>query len=127
MIGTGSNAGAQAATAAVRAPAVGEVRVSDVPAVVWRECGVGVVLGSILALFGLVLGTLFVGVRIAVVVGVALVVIRGRAATAGGTVPLPAKRLGIDPAVVSAPMVTTLLDATGPAIHFLTARAVPGI
>ncbi|MFF4801485.1 magnesium transporter [Streptomyces sp. NPDC001351] len=127
LIGTGGNAGAQAATAAVRALAVGEVRVSDLPAVVWRECRVGVVLGSILALLGLVLGTLFVGVHIAVVVGVALVIICGWAATVGGTMPLLAKRLGIDPAVVSAPMVTTLVDATGLVIYFLTARAVLGI
>ncbi|MFF4360621.1 magnesium transporter [Streptomyces sp. NPDC001604] len=127
LIGTGGNAGAQAATAAVRAPAVGEVRVSDLPAVVWRERRVGVVLGSILALLGLVLGTLFVGVHIAVVVGVGQVIICGWAATVGGTMPLPAKRLGIDPAVVSAPMVTTLVDATGLVIYFLTARAVLGI
>ncbi|MFF4252523.1 magnesium transporter [Streptomyces sp. NPDC001663] len=127
LIGTGGNAGAQAATAAVRALAVGEVRVSDLPAVVWRECRVGVVLGAILAGLGLVLGTLFVGAHIAVVVGVALVIICGWAATVGGTMPLLAKRLHIDPAVVSAPMVTTLVDATGLVIYFLTARAVLGI
>ncbi|MCS0602335.1 magnesium transporter [Streptomyces sp. LP11] len=127
LIGTGGNAGAQAATAAVRALAVGEVRVSDLPTVVWRECRVGVVLGAILALLGLVLGTLFVGVHIAVVVAVALVIICGWAATVGGTMPLLAKRLGIDPAVVSAPMVTTLVDATGLVIYFLTARAVLGL
>ncbi|MFK0113948.1 magnesium transporter [Streptomyces sp. NPDC091217] len=127
LIGTGGNAGAQAATAAVRALAVGEVRVSDLPAVVWRECRVGVVLGTMLAALGMVLGTLFVGAQIAVVVGVALVIICGWAATVGGTMPLVAKRLHIDPAVVSAPMVTTLVDATGLVIYFLTARAVLGI
>ncbi|MGW2565172.1 magnesium transporter [Streptomyces sp. NPDC001537] len=79
---------------------MGEVRVSDLPAVMWRECRVGVLLGSILALLGLVLGTLFVGVHIAVVVGVALVIICGWTATVGGTMPLLARRLGIDPAVV---------------------------
>ncbi|MEU9921526.1 magnesium transporter [Streptomyces griseoluteus] len=127
LIGTGGNAGAQAATAAVRALAVGEVRISDLPAVVWRECRVGVVLGTMLASLGMALGTLFVGAHIAVVVGVALVIICGWAATVGGTMPLLAKRLHIDPAVVSAPMVTTLVDATGLVIYFLTARAVLGI
>ncbi|MER6271163.1 magnesium transporter [Streptomyces sp900105755] len=127
LIGTGGNAGAQAATAAVRALAVGEVRISDLPAVVWRECRVGVVLGTMLASLGMVLGTLFVGAHIAVVVGVALVIICGWAATVGGAMPLLAKRLHIDPAVVSAPMVTTLVDATGLVIYFLTARAVLGI
>ncbi|MGW8380303.1 magnesium transporter [Streptomyces sp. ODS28] len=127
LIGTGGNTGAQAATAAVRALAVGEVRGSDLPAVVWRECRVGFVLGTLLALLGLVLGSLFVGPKIALVVGVALVIICAWAATVGGTMPLLAKRLRIDPAVVSAPMVTTLVDATGLIIYFLTARAVLGI
>ncbi|MDQ0598279.1 magnesium transporter [Streptomyces canus] len=127
LIGTGGNAGAQAATAAVRALAVGEVRVFDLPAVVWRECRSGLVLGAMLAGLAMVLGTLFVGVHIAVVVGVALVIICGWAATVGGAMPLLAKRLNIDPAVVSAPMVTTLVDATGLVIYFLTARVVLGI
>jgi magnesium transporter len=126
LIGTGGNAGAQSATAAERAPAVGEVRVSYLPAVIWRQCRVGVVLGAMLATLGLALGTVFVGAHIAVVVGIALVIICGWAAAVGGTMPLPAKRLGIDPAVVSAPMVTTLVDATGLVIYFLTARAVLG-
>ncbi|MFG2378627.1 magnesium transporter [Streptomyces sp. NPDC048504] len=127
LIGTGGNAGAQAATAAIRALAVGEVRVSDLPAVIWRECRVDVVLGTMLATLGMVLGTLFVGAQIAVVVGITLVIICGWAATVGGAMPLLAKRLHIDPAVVSAPMVTTLVDATGLVIYFLTARTVLGI
>ncbi|MFI6638978.1 magnesium transporter [Streptomyces sp. NPDC050504] len=127
LIGTGGNTGAQAATAAVRALALGEVRGSDLPAIIWRECRVGLVLGAMLAALGAALGTVFVGARIALVVGVTLVVICGWAATVGGTMPLLAKRLHIDPAVVSAPMVTTLVDATGLVIYFLTARAVLGV
>lgn len=127
LIGAGGNAGAQAATACVRALAVGEVRGSDLMKVIWRECRVGLVLGSMLALLGLVVGTLFVSASIALVVGITLVVICGWAATIGGTMPLLAKRLHIDPAVVSAPMVTTLVDATGLIIYFLTAKAVLGV
>ncbi|MFK0119779.1 magnesium transporter [Streptomyces sp. NPDC090994] len=127
LIGTGGNTGAQAATAAVRALAVGEVRGSDLPAIIWRECRVGLLLGAMLASLAMVLGTAFVGAHIALVVGVALVIICGWAATVGGTMPLLAKRLHIDPAVVSAPMVTTLVDATGLVIYFLTARAVLGM
>ncbi|MEH0547984.1 magnesium transporter [Streptomyces sp. B21-105] len=127
LIGTGGNAGAQAATTAVRALALGEVRVHDLPAIVWRECRVGVVLGTMLATLGMALGTVFVGAHIAVVVGISLVIICGWAATVGGTMPILAKRLHIDPAVVSAPMVTTLVDATGLVIYFLTARTVLGV
>ncbi|MDQ8703730.1 magnesium transporter [Streptomyces sp. LHD-70] len=127
LIGAGGNAGAQAATACVRALAVGEVRGSDLLKVIWRECRVGLVLGGLLAILGLVVGTLFVGADVALVVGITLILICGWAATIGGTMPLLAKRLRIDPAVVSAPMVTTLVDATGLIIYFLTAKAVLGV
>ncbi|MDI3402247.1 magnesium transporter [Streptomyces cavernicola] len=127
LIGAGGNAGAQAATACVRALAVGEVRGSDLLKVIWRECRVGLVLGGLLAVLGVIVGTLFVGADVAVVVGITLVLICGWAATIGGTMPLLAKRLRIDPAVVSAPMVTTLVDATGLILYFLTAKAVLGV
>ncbi|MFC7302965.1 magnesium transporter [Streptomyces monticola] len=127
LIGAGGNAGAQAATSCVRALAVGEVRGSDLLKVIWRECRVGLVLGGLLAVLGMVVGTLFVSAHVAVVVGITLILICGWAATIGGTMPLLAKRLKIDPAVVSAPMVTTLVDATGLIIYFLTAKAVLGV
>lgn len=127
LIGTGGNTGAQAATAVVRALAVGEVRGSDLAALMWRECRVGLVLGTMLAVLGLAVGSVFVGLDVALVVGVSLVIICAWAATVGGTMPLLARLLRIDPAVVSAPMVTTLVDATGLIIYFLTARIVLGV
>ncbi|MFD4402265.1 magnesium transporter [Nocardia sp. NPDC058499] len=127
LIGAGGNAGAQAATACVRAVAVGEVRGGDLFKVIWRECRVGLVLGGMLSVVGLVIGGLFVGPKVAVVVGITLILICAWAATIGGTMPLLAKRLRIDPAVVSAPMVTTLVDATGLIIYFTTAKLVLGI
>jgi magnesium transporter len=127
LIGTGGNAGAQAATAAVRALAVGEVRVSDLLKVVWRECRTGLLLGCMLAVVGLFVGSFFVGWDVAAVVAITLVLICGWASTVGGTMPLLAKKLRIDPAVVSAPMVTTLVDATGLVIYFTTAKVVLGI
>ncbi|WP_084534862.1 magnesium transporter [Nocardia yamanashiensis] len=127
LIGAGGNAGAQAATSCVRALAVGEVRVSDLFKVIWRECRVGLLLGAMLAVVGLVIGAVFVEAKIAVVVAITLVVICGWAATIGGTMPLLAKKLRIDPAVISAPMVTTLVDATGLIIYFMTAKLVLGI
>ncbi|MEV5838702.1 magnesium transporter [Nocardia sp. NPDC052112] len=127
LIGAGGNAGAQAATACVRALAVGEVRVSDLFKVIWRECRVGLVLGTMLATAGIAIGALFVDPGTALVVGITLVIICGWAATIGGTMPLLAKRFRIDPAVVSAPMVTTLVDATGLIIYFTTAKLVLGI
>ncbi|MFC3961303.1 magnesium transporter [Nocardia jiangsuensis] len=127
LIGAGGNAGAQAATACVRAVAVGEVRGGDLLKVIWRECRVGFVLGSMLAVAGVLIGGVFVGPKVAVVVGLTLVLICAWAATIGGMMPLLAKRLRIDPAVVSAPMVTTLVDATGLILYFSIAKLVLGI
>ncbi|WP_330182512.1 magnesium transporter [Nocardia sp. NBC_01503] len=127
LIGAGGNAGAQAATTCVRALAVGEVRVSDLFKVIWRECRVGLVLGCMLAVAGMIIAGFFVGAKIGLVVGITLIIICGWAATIGGTMPLLAKKLRIDPAVISAPMVTTLVDATGLVIYFMTAKLVLGI
>ncbi|PSK97564.1 magnesium transporter [Haloactinopolyspora alba] len=127
LVGTGGNAGAQAATAAVRAMAVGEVRGSDLVRVVWREGRVGLLLGVMLATVGMVVAALLVDGRIALVVAISLVAICTWATTVGATMPLLAKRLRIDPAVVSAPMVTTLVDATGLIIYFVTAQLVLGL
>lgn len=127
LVGTGGNAGAQAATAVVRALALGEVRTRDVLRVAWRECRVGLLLGAMLGAMGLGIGSVFVDVPIAVTVALSLVLICSWAATIGATMPLVAKRVGIDPAVISAPLVTTLVDATGLVIYFLIARTVLGL
>jgi magnesium transporter len=127
LVGTGGNAGAQAATSAVRALAVGEVRKGDLIPVIWREWRVGLVLGALLGTVGLVIGSIIVGGRIALVVAISLILICAWAATVGATMPLLAKRLRIDPAVVSAPLVTTLVDATGLIIYFITAKLLLGL
>ncbi|WP_394344492.1 magnesium transporter [Haloactinospora alba] len=127
LTGTGGNVGSQSATAVVRALAVGEVRIRDLPGVAWKECRVGFVLGIMLACIALVIGTALVGSDIAVVVGVTVIAICTWAAVIGSTMPLLARRVGVDPAVVSAPLVSTLVDATGLLIYFSIARVILGI
>ncbi|MFW6723088.1 magnesium transporter [Streptomyces sp. MAR4 CNY-716] len=127
LVGTGGNVGAQAATGAVRAIAVGELRPGDVARVAWRECRVGFLLGVGLGIVGIVLATVMTDGRIALTVSMSLVLICAWAASVGSVMPLLAKQLGIDPAVISAPLVTTLVDATGLVIYFLLARAVLGL
>jgi magnesium transporter len=124
LIGTGGNVGAQAATAAVRAIAVGELRTTDVLKVAWRECRVGFLLGIMLAVVALIIAAIFVDRDVAMAVSLALIAVCTWAAVIGSTMPLLAKRLGIDPAVVSAPLVTTLVDATGLIIYFAVAIAI---
>lgn len=131
LIGTGGNAGAQAATTVTRAIAVGEVRFRDLARVLAREARVGVLLGGMLATTGFGAAALFLvlrgesggeAVRVAAVLAISLVGICTLAATAGALMPMLAKRIGIDPAVVSAPFITTTVDASGLVIYFLVAR-----
>ena len=127
LIDTGGNSGSQAATVVIRAMAVGEVRFSDLPRVLKRELVVGLLLGLMLGVVAIPIVWLFFDVQFALVIGSTLFVICTWASFAGGLLPLVAKRIGIDPAVVSAPLITTLVDATGLIIYFLIAQAILGI
>ena len=124
LVGTGGNVGAQAATSAVRALAVGEVRPSDALRVSWRESRVGLLLGLVLGSLAFVAGWLVAGIGVGITVGVSVVLVCIWAATVGAVMPLMARALNIDPAVISAPLVTTLVDATGLLIYFGVAGLV---
>ncbi len=124
LIDTGGNSGSQASTVVIRAMAVGEVRFSDLPRIIWRETRVGLLLGAMLAFVGFPIVGLLFGWDFATVIAFTLVAVCTWASFAGGMLPVIAKRVGIDPAVVSAPLITTLVDATGLVIYFLIARVV---
>lgn len=127
LIGTGGKVGTQAASSCVRAIAIGEVRTSDLLRVSLREAGTGILLGVGLGLLSIVGGLIFAPLNIAVVVGVALVFNSLLGALVGGTSPIIARRLRIDPALISAPVVTTVVDVLGLLIYFLVASALLGI
>ena len=124
VIGTGGNTGAQAATTVTRALAVGEVRLGDLGFVILREARVGLLLGTMLGVLAFLPALLFAGREIAIVVSVTLVVVCTLAAFIGALLPLIARRVGVDPAVMSAPFITTLVDASGLIVYFLVAQAV---
>jgi magnesium transporter len=127
LIGTGGKVGTQASSACVRALAIGEVRGSDALKVAWREAITGLLLGAGLGLLAIIGGLFFAPIAVAIVVGVSLLAICLLAALIGGLSPLLARRFGIDPALVSAPVVTTLVDVLGLVIYFLVATAVLGL
>ncbi len=127
LTGTGGNTGNQAATTVTRALAVGEVRVRDLPRVVWQELRVGAVLGMVLGVLGLLVAGLVYGPAIGAVIGLTLLSICMMAAVVGGLMPLIAKRVGADPAVFSNPFISTFCDATGLIIYFTIATAVLGL
>lgn len=123
LIGTGGNCGAQAATTVTRAIAVGDIRFGDLVPSVLKEARVGLLLGLVFALVGFPLITAIWDADIAATVSLSLIAVCTWATTVGGLLPLVSSRVGIDPAVVSAPLVTTLVDATGLVIYFTIAQA----
>ena len=127
IVGTGGNIGAQAATSAVRAVAVGEVRPTDVLRVAWRESRVGLLLGAVLGVIAFGAGWWVAGLDVGIAVGLSVVLIAVWATTVGSTMPLAAQALKIDPAVISVPLVTTLVDTSGLIIYFLVAGAILGL
>ena len=128
LIGTGGNTGAQTVSTVIRGLALGEIRWRDAWRVVLRELSSGLLLGLLLGAvalgWALVAGHMSM---LAAVVGLTIVAICIWANVIGALVPLIAQKLGIDPATVSAPMITTLVDATGLAIYLLIAKSLLGL
>ncbi len=127
VIGTSGNTGAQSATTITRALAVNEVRVADLVPVVVRESSTGLVLGAALAAISFGPISLLVDARIATVVCLTLVAGCTLASLVGSVLPLAARRIGVDPAVMSVPLITALVDASGLVVYFLIARIVLGL
>jgi magnesium transporter len=125
LIGTGGNLGSQTVTLVVRAMALGEVALKDIAWVVWKEIRVGVVMG--LAMAAVAFGrALILNVKPGVpeVVALTILAICVWAAIIAGALPLVLRRLGVDPAVVSSPLIATLVDGTGLVIYFTIAKVV---
>lgn len=129
LIGTGGNTGAQTVSTIIRGLALKEIRLRDTWRVIGREFSSGLVLGFALGVAGLIRTILWGGLDLtfSLVIGLSLLVICTWANTIGSLIPLIVSRLKIDPAVVSAPLITTLVDATGLAIYFLIAKALLGL
>ena len=99
----------------------------DVGIVAYREVRVGLMMGLSLGLIGfLIAGTVY-GWDIGIIVGLTLACVCTLAATVGGTMPLLAKAIGVDPAVFSTPFISTFCDASGLIVYFLIAKTVLGI
>lgn len=127
LIGIGGNTGAQSATTVVRALAVGDIRPGDVVKVALRETGTGLLMGSLIAVLAYAVVAVIFESDIALIVALTLVAICTLAALAGSLMPIAARVLSVDPAVVSAPFVTVTVDASGLLIYFLIAQTVLGL
>jgi magnesium transporter len=125
LIGTGGNTGAQTVSTIIRGLALKEIRVRDTIRVIIREFWSGLLLGVTLGAIAFGRAELWgSGRQLSLVVALAIVAICTWANTIGSLIPLVAQRFKIDPALVSAPLITTLVDATGLAIYLLIAKAL---
>lgn len=134
IMSSGGNSGSQATSLVIRALALGELKLTDWWRVARREIPTGLVLGSILAVIGIVrivlwqkLGIFNYGEHwplVAVTVGTALIGIVMFGSLAGSTLPFLLKKFGFDPASASAPFVATLVDVTGLIIYFSIALVI---
>jgi magnesium transporter len=128
LIGTGGNAGAQTVMTVIRSLALGEVGVRHAWRVVGREATTGMLLGLLVAPIALVQALLWrAPLPLAITVSVTMFAICVWSTTVGSLIPILAQRFGVDPAVLSAPLITTLVDATGLVIYFTIAKLILGV
>ncbi len=119
ILSSGGNTGSQSVTLITRAMAIGEVHVKDFFKVVLRESTIGVALGVFLGLVGFTRAALGSSTwHISVTVGLAIIFVVIAGALAGASLPLLFKRLGFDPAIMSGPFVTSVVDVIGIIIYF---------
>ena len=117
---TGGNAGSQSSTMIIRGMTIGEVASSDIFKVIWKEARVSVIVGLILGLVNFIrLVIQYPGQPlVALTVVLALFATVFVAKVIGGILPIIAKRLKLDPAIMAAPLITTIVDAVSLVIYF---------
>jgi magnesium transporter len=128
LTGTGGNVGAQSSTVVIRGLNTDEIRDMGSLQVIGREAMAGALLGTILGSVATVWAYLLRDdIFVAVAVGISLVAIAILASVAGSALPFLFRSLGLDPALMSAPFITTAVDVLGVLIYFNIARVVLGL
>ena len=136
LMDTGGNSGSQCSVTVIRALSLGDIEFSDLLAVIWKEIRVAVLCGislaavsfaKILLIDRLLLGNDDITILVALTVCVTMAVVVLAAKLIGCTLPMLADKLGLDPAVMSSPFITTIVDALSLLIYFAIASSLLGI
>ena len=136
LMGTGGNSGSQSSVTVIRALSLGELRFSDLPRVIWKEVRTAVLCGAALAVIcfakiwfvdRLLLGNFHITFMIDAVVSLALLVTVLLAKLVGAVLPMAAKLLKLDPAVMASPFITSIVDAVSLLVYFLFAKLLLGV
>lgn len=129
LMDTGGNSGGQASVTIIRALSLEEIEFSDIFRVIWKESRVAIMCGLTLSICNFVKLLLFdrVTVQVALVVCITLAVTVLMAKIIGCTLPILAKKIGFDPAVMASPFITTIVDAISLIVYFRVASVFLGI
>jgi len=133
LMGTGGNSGAQSSTAVIRSLSLGDTEPKDVLRVMWKEwrvallCGLSLAVvnfGKMLLLDGMILHNESVTVLVAATVSLSIVFIVMFAKVVGSTLPILAEKIGVDPAVMANPLISTVTDAVSLLIYIYVAKLI---
>ena len=136
LMGTGGNSGSQSSVTIIRSLSLGEVKFRDIGAVLLKElttslmCGIAlgiVCFGKIWLIDHLLFNNPDITLMVDLVVSLALVLTVVIAKIVGGLLPLGAKALGADPAVMASPFITTIVDAVSLLVYFMFAKMILGV
>ena len=136
LLDTGGNCGSQSSVTVIRAVSLDELELSDVLIVLWKEVRTAVLCGvtlaalcflKVLLIDRLLMGNQSISLGVDLVICLALGVTVVMAKMVGCTLPLLAKRLGFDPAVMASPFITTIVDALSLLVYFLFAKTILGL
>ena len=136
LMGTGGNSGSQSSVTVIRALSLGELEFADIGRVIWKELRTAILCGIALALVcfvkiylvdHLLMGNESITVLINAVVCLTLAVTVVCAKFVGCILPMVAKVMGLDPAVMASPFITTIVDALSLLVYFLFANAILGV
>ena len=129
LMGTGGNAGGQASVTVIRGLSLNDIEFSDTLKVLWKEISVAVWCGITLAIIGFVkfIWIDHLPLTVAAVVSLSLVVTVFVAKVVGSMLPILAKKIGFDPAVMASLFITTIVDAISLLIYFQIATVMLGL
>lgn len=136
IMGTGGNSGGQSSVTVTRAISLSEVEFSDIMKVLWKELRVGILcsvavgvatFAKVYLIDGLLLSNPLVTAEVALAVTLSLVITIIVAKLVGAILPILAKRVGLDPAVMASPLITTIVDAISLVIYLIVASQMLNI
>ena len=126
LMDTGGNAGSQSSTLIIRGLALGEIKTNDVWKILWKEFRVSIIVGIVLAGVNFLRILYFdkIGIKMTFVVCSSLFATVVIAKVVGGILPVAAKKLNLDPAIMASPLITTIVDACALVIYFSMATMI---